>query len=145
MVKHGKQVFDDEAAVPRRREANQRLSGVDNMNFPHFYEKLSLSVIETCTSTDTLKGRLRRSLKNSFTPFSAETPPEDLRGQFTHIKTALTGARVGGNFKNYPDAIDRMKSAEVRRMLNEIFHLYQISTTEYYRRWSCSSPPCQHP
>ena len=113
MVKDGHQILDDEAAVPRRREADQRLSGVGNMNFPHFYEELSRSIIETCTSTDTLRGRLRRSLKNSFTTFSAETLPEDLRGQFTHIKTALTGARDGGDLKNYPDTIDRMKSADV--------------------------------
>lgn len=106
------------------------------MNLSYFHEKLSLSVFEMCTSTQNRKGRLRNSLlKYPFKDFPVGIAPKGARQQFLEIKTALAGRlRDGGSSENYPVAIDRMKRADVQRLFNNIFSLYQAVTKEYHRR-----------
>ena len=104
------------------------------MSFSYFHEKLSLAVYEMYASNQPLKSRLKTSLrKHGFTAFPVETLPEEMREQFSKIKTALAG-KVSWRLENYPDPIDRMKPTEVRSLLNDIFSLYQDVTREYYRR-----------
>lgn len=61
---------------------------------------------------------------------SAEMLPDSLHGLLSEIKEAFIGVQVG--FGN--DAIDRMKPREVRRLIENIFLLYQRVSREYYLR-----------
>jgi hypothetical protein len=67
-------------------------------------------------STQSLKDRLRSSVRHGLTFFPVETFPERLREQFSEIKSALTGV----------DPIDSMKSAEVRRLIRKVISLRDV-------------------
>jgi hypothetical protein len=99
-------------------------------------EKLSLAVFEMCVSTKSLRDRLRDTVKHGFTAFPEEIFPEELREQFSEIRTALAGVRVGSGIENYPDAIDRMKAPHVRRLLDQFISLREGVARECYRRAS---------
>jgi hypothetical protein len=104
------------------------------MSLSYCNQKLSLAVFEMCVSTQSLRNRLRGSIKHGFTAFPETTFPEGLREQFSEIKTALAGVRVGGGIEDYPDPIDRMKPSQVRRLLDQIISLREAVAREYYRR-----------
>jgi len=104
------------------------------MNLTYCYEKLSEAVNEMCVSTQSLRNRLRGSIKHGFTAFPETTFPEGLREQFSEIKAALAGVRVGSGIEDYPDPIDRMKPYEVRRLLDQIISLREGVARECYRR-----------
>jgi hypothetical protein len=87
-----------------------------------------------CTSTKSLKDRLRTSLRHGFTAFPEETFPEELRQKFSEIKAALKGVQLGHSLENYPDAIDRMKPSDVRRLFDKIISLRESVAKEYYMR-----------
>ena len=106
------------------------------MTFSYFHEKLSLAIIEMRGSTRSPKDNLRISvLKHTFSAFPLEIAPEEVRGQFSEIKGALAGKlHRPGSMENYPDVIDRMKPAEVRRVLDNILSVYQGVTKEYHQQ-----------
>ena len=105
-----------------------------NLRLSYCHEKLSLAVFEMCISTQSLKNRLRSSLRHGFTAFPDETFSAGLREQLSEIKAALAGVRIGSGLENYPDAIDRMKPSIVRRLVNEIISLREGVAKEYYKR-----------
>jgi hypothetical protein len=104
------------------------------MSLHYCNQKLSLAVFEMCVSTQSLRNRLRGSIKHGFTAFPEATFPEGLREQFSEIKAALAGVRVGGGIEDYPDPIDRMKPSQVRSLLNQIISLREGVSRECYRR-----------
>jgi hypothetical protein len=104
------------------------------MSLCYCNQKLSLAVFEMCVSTQSLRNRLRGSIKQGFTAFPEATIPEGLREQFSEIKMALAGVRVGAGIEDYPDPIDRMKSSQVRRLLDQIISLREGVSRECYRR-----------
>lgn len=104
------------------------------MNLSYCHEKLSLAIYEMCVSTQGLRSRLRGSIKHGFAAFPAEAFPEALREQFSEIKAALAGVRIGGRIEDYPDPIDRMRPAEVRRLIDKIISLRENVAKEYHRR-----------
>jgi len=110
------------------------------MSLSYCNQKLSLAVFEMCVSTQCLKNRLRGSIKHGFTAFPQTTFPEGLRQQFSEIKAALSGVRVGGSIEDYPDPIDRMKPSQVRGLLHQIISLREGVAREYYRRAFQGSP-----
>jgi hypothetical protein len=104
------------------------------MSLSYCNQKLSVAVFEMCVSTQSLRNRLRSSIKHGFTLFPEATFPEGLREQFSEIKAALAGVRVGAGIEDYPDPIDRMKPYEVRRLLDQIISLREGVARECYRR-----------
>jgi hypothetical protein len=110
--------------------------GERRMSLFYCNQKLSLAVFEMCVSTQSLKNRLRSAIKHGFTAFPEETFPDALREQFSEIKAALADVRVGSGIEDYPDAIDRMKSSHVRRLLDQIISLRAGVARECYKRAS---------
>jgi len=110
------------------------------MSLSYCNQKLSLAVFEMCVSTQSLKNRLRGSIKHGFTAFPETTFPEGLREKFSEIRAALSGVRVGGGIEDYPDPIDRMKPSQVRGLLHQIISLREGVAKEYYRRAFQGSP-----
>jgi hypothetical protein len=104
------------------------------MNLSYCNQKLSLAVFEMCVSTQSLKNRLKGSLKHCFTAFPDETFPEGLREQFSEIRAALAGVRIGVGSEDYPDPIDRMKPSQVRRLLDQFISLREGVAKECHRR-----------
>ncbi len=104
------------------------------MNFTYCYQKLSEAVDDMCVSTQSLADRLRSSIGRGFTLFPVETFPAGLREQFSEIKSALAGVRPPGHIEPYPDPIDRMKPAEVTRLIGRVISLRDGVAEEYYRR-----------
>jgi hypothetical protein len=105
------------------------------MNLSYCHEKLSLALFEMCVSTQSLKNRLRISVRHGLTFFSENDFPEGLREQFSEIKLALAGVSVSGRIDDsYPDPVDRMKPSQAQRLLNEIISLREGVAREYYRR-----------
>jgi hypothetical protein len=105
-----------------------------HMSLSYCNQKLSLAVFEMCVSTQGLRNRLRGSIKHGFTEFPETTFPEGLREQLSEIKVALAGVRVGASIEDYPDPIDAMKPAQVRRLLDQIISLREGVAQECYRR-----------
>jgi hypothetical protein len=103
------------------------------MHLSYCHQKLSLAVFEMCLSTQSLKNRLRGSLKHSFTAFPEDTFPKGTRQRFSEIRNALAGVRLAYDFRNRPDAIDRMKPSQVRRLIGEIICLREAVAKEYHR------------
>src|SRR5467141_3934795 len=103
-------------------------------------QKLSLAVYDMCVSTQSLRNRLRGSIKHGFTAFPETTFPEGLREQFSEIRAALAGVRVCVGFEDYPEPIDRMKPSQVKRLLDQIFSLREGVARECYRRAFPGSP-----
>jgi hypothetical protein len=104
------------------------------MDLGYFHEKLSNAVNEICTSDESLKVRLRSSLRYGFTAFPAETLPDGLRDQFSEIKAALGGGRIRSRMEDYPDPIDCMKHSQVLKLLDETIVPHKGVTEEYNRR-----------
>jgi len=104
------------------------------MNLSDCYKKLSEAVNEMCVSTQSLKDRLRSSMRHGFTFFPVKSFPEGPREQFSEIKSALTVVRMPGHIEPYPDPIDRMKPAEVKSLIGKVISLRDGVAEEYYRR-----------
>jgi hypothetical protein len=110
------------------------------MSLSYCNQKLSLAVFEMCVSTQSLRNKLRGSIKHGFTAFPETAFPEGLREQFSEIKVALVGVRVGGGIEDYPDPIDRMKPSQVRRLLDQIISLREGVARECHRQSFQGSP-----
>jgi hypothetical protein len=105
-----------------------------SMTLGYCHEKLSLAVFEVCRSTAGLKARLRTSLKHGFTAFPDDIFTDVVRQQLSEVKVAFAEVQLTVDAMNPPDALDRMKPSEVRRLVDRVINLREAVAQEYFKQ-----------
>jgi len=103
------------------------------MTLGYYHEKLSLALHEMCTSSESLKTRLRNSLRYGFTCFPEGIFPDAIAQRISEIKSAFAGVHPIVDAMNPPDALDRMKPHEIRRLAEKVISLQEAVAQEYYK------------
>ena len=104
------------------------------MTLGYCHEKLSLALHEMCTSSASLKTRLRNSLRYGFTCFPEGIFPDAIAQRLSEIKWAFAGVHPIVDAMNPPDALDRMRPHEVTRLAEKLMSLREAVAQEYYKQ-----------
>ena len=102
------------------------------MTLGYCHGKLSEAVFEMCTSTASLKVRLRLSLKHGFTAFPDDIFADPIRHQLGEVKAAFAGVELNFDAMRPPDALDNMKPSAVRRLVGKVISLRETVAQEYF-------------